>query len=252
MKIKTFLFIGIYPIILLTSFNVRAQSIFPNLSVKDSLNQSHEIHDLLNSDKGYKHVISFFASWCSPCIHDAKKWNECFKEWEQIDSVRLIFLCDTMDDELIKSIQFFSSNGFDYKIYATSFEFALQTLQVTGYPTNFFLNTQGVIVSSTFGVSSCVQIENEFDKMRKLYNLSSTNLTFNSNYSIEICQDKIYISVAREYPHSTIQFYSVSGALLYEKQLKLGRNSIELTKSQAMRILRIQDETFVKTKMIVW
>ena len=73
---------------ILTSFSGQSVKQFPNTKVKTLKGQSVEIHDYFqDSDLT---IVSFWATWCSPCKRELDAIAEVYDEWQEKYNVKLV------------------------------------------------------------------------------------------------------------------------------------------------------------------
>ena len=66
-------------VVFLFIFSVNAQENIPNMTLKTISGKSIESSEVLNS-QGFS-IISFWATWCIPCINELDAINELYDSW---------------------------------------------------------------------------------------------------------------------------------------------------------------------------
>lgn len=96
------------------SFAVFAQDI-PSVNIKDVNGKVVNFKDLISSDKPI--IVSFWATWCVPCINELDAISEVYPDWQDETGVTLIAV--SVDDERtarrIKPLV--NGKAWDYLIY---------------------------------------------------------------------------------------------------------------------------------------
>ena len=65
-----------------------AHAHLPQVELKDLQGKSVNTSKLNNEGKPF--IISFFATWCKPCLRELKAINEVYEDWQEETSVKLI------------------------------------------------------------------------------------------------------------------------------------------------------------------
>ncbi len=81
-----FLFLG---------YGLFAQSSLPNIDIKNLEGKTFKIQDLVKKDKVT--IISFWATWCSPCKKELDAIHENWDEWQKKYNCDLLAV--TIDDQ---------------------------------------------------------------------------------------------------------------------------------------------------------
>lgn len=105
---------SIVAVFLFCTIQANAQKEIPNITVK-KLNGSSISMDEITSEKGVK-IISFWATWCVPCINELDAINDVYEDWIDETNVELIAVAtdDARTKKRIKPL--INGKGWEYKI----------------------------------------------------------------------------------------------------------------------------------------
>lgn len=130
--------------LLAISFSGQAQDVLPSINIKDLRGNSVDASSISNDGKPV--VISFWATWCKPCIRELNTINDMYIDWQDETGVKLVAI--SIDDSRLSSKvrPFVSSQGWEYEIYLDENSDLRRALNVNNIPHTFLLNGQGDIV----------------------------------------------------------------------------------------------------------
>ena len=77
--LSTLLFFLIVPV---------AHAQLPKVELKDLQGKSVNTSELNNEGKPF--IVSFFATWCKPCLRELKAINEVYEDWQEETGVKLV------------------------------------------------------------------------------------------------------------------------------------------------------------------
>lgn len=114
----------------------------------------------INNLKGNVVIVSFFQTWCGPCIQEMSVFEELK---ESTNSSNLTILC--ISDEEAGRIKMLQSR---FSLNNISFAYSPESLSSLGihvYPTTYLLNKKGEVVQSTLEGYDWMQ---EREKIKRL------------------------------------------------------------------------------------
>lgn len=91
-------FICLCAVLLFALGNVYAQKEVPNTTIKSISGESVNMDDITKTD-GVK-ILSFWATWCVPCINELDAISEVYDDWKDETNVELIAI--STDDSRTK------------------------------------------------------------------------------------------------------------------------------------------------------
>ncbi|HVI44204.1 MAG TPA: TlpA disulfide reductase family protein [Chitinophaga sp.] len=132
---------------------VHAQSIqndrLPNVQVKDLNGKLVNVNSFSNNNKPI--VVSFWATWCKPCITELEAIADEYGDWQNSSGVKIIAVSidDARTSAGIKSLV--SSRGWPYEIYNDYNKDLYRALGIANVPYTLVLNGEGKIVERHAG-----------------------------------------------------------------------------------------------------
>lgn len=154
-----------FAFLFLFSFSLNAQSTLPDVSIKTLDGQSVNIQDYANNGK-YT-VLSFWATWCSPCKRELDAISEYYEEWQEDLDMELIAITIDNARNLPKVKPIVETKGWEYTILSDSNEDLKRSLNFQTVPMTFLLNKAGEIVYTHSGYNPGDEFELE-EKIKAL------------------------------------------------------------------------------------
>ena len=116
----------------------------PTANVKDLDGNIVSTADFENDGKPI--VVSFWATWCKPCILELSTILDSYDDWQEETGVKLIAI--SIDDarNAAKVKPFINGRAWPYEVYIDSNQDLKRALQVNNVPATFLLNSKKEIV----------------------------------------------------------------------------------------------------------
>jgi len=132
---------------------------FPSINIKTLDGKSVNTSEY--TSKGKITVVSFWATWCTPCKRELDVINEVYAEWAEKYNLQLLAI--TIDDArgLTKVPAMVQSKGWEFTVLADSKQELQQALNFQTIPQTFLLNEKGEIVYAHNGYNPGDEIELE-------------------------------------------------------------------------------------------
>jgi len=142
-----------------------AASTLPAIDVKTLGGKTVNIKEYVG--KGKITVISFWATWCSPCKKELDAIAEIYPDWQEEYGMELIAV--TIDDarSMAKVPGLVETKGWEYTVLADSKQELMKALNFQTVPQTFLLDAEGNIVYTHTGYNPGDEIELE-DKIAAL------------------------------------------------------------------------------------
>ncbi len=93
-------------------------------------------------------IISFWATWCSPCKRELNTIQDVYEDWQEEFGVHLVAV--SIDDEKTKNSVpvYVNGRGWDYTVLMDPNSDFRRAMGVNNVPHTFLVNKDGVIVYS--------------------------------------------------------------------------------------------------------
>jgi thiol-disulfide isomerase/thioredoxin len=110
------------------------------------MNSNNEIINI-NSFNGKKVFVNLWATWCPPC---RKEMPSIAKLYQSIDTSKAVFIMVSLDDNFDKARNYVKTQKLNLPIYYPV-ENLPALFNVSGIPTTFIFNEQGLLVQRVDG-----------------------------------------------------------------------------------------------------
>jgi thiol-disulfide isomerase/thioredoxin len=132
---------------LLISISINAQNI-PDAVVTDMNGNKVNFKELVSSDKPV--IVSFWATWCVPCINELDAISEVYPDWQEETGVKLIAVSRD-DDRTARRIKpLVNGKAWDYEVYRDVNDDLKRALNIASIPYMIIIKN-GKIVATRSG-----------------------------------------------------------------------------------------------------
>lgn len=116
----------------------------PNVKVK-GLDGAVINTDMITND-GKPIILSFWATWCKPCINELTIINEVYADWQKETGVKIVLI--SIDDarSVASVAPFLNGKGWEYEAYLDSNGDFKRAMNVNMVPHTFLLNGNREVV----------------------------------------------------------------------------------------------------------
>lgn len=96
---------------------------------------------------GHPIIVSFWATWCKPCMRELNTIKEVYPDWQEETGVKLVAISidDSRSSSKVKPVV--DGNGWEYEVYLDPNQDMKRAMNVVNVPHTFLLNGKGEIVS---------------------------------------------------------------------------------------------------------
>ena len=144
-----------------------SQKVLPSVEIKSLDNSNFNTSQFENN--GNPIIISFWATWCKPCILELETINEVYEDWQEETGVKLIAIStdniQKINDVKVKK----DSDGWEYEVYIDSNRELARAMGVRPIPHTFLLDENKNIVWEHVGYALGDE-EDLFDQVKKITN----------------------------------------------------------------------------------
>lgn len=150
-------------ITVICSFSAVAQ--FPSVQLKNLDGEPVDAATLSNDGKPY--VVSFFATWCKPCLRELKAIAEVYPDWQEETGMKLIAISIDEAQNVGKVRPLVDALGWDYEVLLDTNSELKSALGIQSVPHLFIIDGNGKIVENRSGYTEGSE-EHIIEKIREL------------------------------------------------------------------------------------
>ena len=143
-SMKKILLIGILAI---ASITINAQ--LPNVKLQDINGNTVQTGEISND--GNPIIISFWATWCKPCIRELKAIHEVYPDWQDETGVKMIIVSIDQAQDANRVKPMVDGFGWEYEVLLDPNGDFKRAMNVQNVPHVFVLDGKGKIVYNHTG-----------------------------------------------------------------------------------------------------
>ena len=137
--------------LLLVCSALSAWAVLPEVTLRDI--DGHEVQVATLAQTGKPVIISFFATWCKPCMRELKAVAELYPEWREETGAQMYIVSVDQAQDSHKVKPLVKGNNWEYKVLLDPNGTFKRAMNVQSIPHLFILNSKGEIVYNHVGYS---------------------------------------------------------------------------------------------------
>lgn len=141
---KRFLFVILS---LVVAFAAKAQ--LPQVELKDLQGNLVNTSELNNEGKPF--ILSFFATWCKPCLRELKAIHEVYVDWQEETGVKLVAVSIDEGQNADRVKPLVDGLGFEYEVLLDPNGDFKRAMNVNMIPHVFIIDGNGQVVYNHTG-----------------------------------------------------------------------------------------------------
>lgn len=128
----------------LNTFAQKDVQTMPSMMLKDMNGKAINMSDY--SKSGKITIISFWATWCSPCKKELNNINEVYDDWKNKYDLVLVAVCTDNARNVQKVKPYVDGQGWEYDIIMDVNQDFQRALNIVQIPHTFLLDKNGKVV----------------------------------------------------------------------------------------------------------
>ena len=137
----------------------------PSVQLKDLDGKVVDTATLSNDGKPF--VISFFATWCKPCLRELKAINELYPDWQDETGMKLIAISIDEGQNVSRVKPLVDGLGFEYEVLLDQNQDLKRALGIQDIPYLIIVDGNGNIVETRNGYTEGSE-QHIIEKIRQL------------------------------------------------------------------------------------
>ena len=125
------------------------QAVLPDVTLRDMDGNEVNVASLAQQSKPV--ILSFFATWCKPCMRELKAINDLYPDWQDETGVEMYIVSTDQGQDVQKVKPLVNGNGWEFNVLLDPNGELKRALNVINIPHLFVLNSKGDIVYTHTG-----------------------------------------------------------------------------------------------------
>lgn len=116
----------------------------PSIDIKKLDGKAFNTRDISNNGKPI--ILSFWATWCKPCLRELNTIHELYPDWQEETGVKLIAVSIDDSRSSARVLPMVNGSNWDYEILLDANSDFKRSMGVNNIPHTFLINGNGEIV----------------------------------------------------------------------------------------------------------
>ena len=149
------------------SASLSASAQFPSVTLTDI--DGNTVNTATLSNDGKPFVISFFATWCKPCLRELKAISELYPDWQDETGMKLIAVSIDESQNADKVKPLVAAEGWEYEVLLDPNSEFMRGMGAQMVPHLFIIDGDGNVAESHSGYTDGSEA-GIIEKIRSLIN----------------------------------------------------------------------------------
>lgn len=137
----------VYIIVLFCALTFSAQAQIPQVKLKDISGKTVDIGQISCNQKPI--ILSFFATWCKPCLRELNAINEVYEEWQEETGVQFIAISIDEGSDSLKVKPLARTQGWSFSVWLDSNKELMRAFNVSMVPTILIIHNDNIVYRHT-------------------------------------------------------------------------------------------------------
>lgn len=124
-------------------------AVLPEVTLRDINGKEVNVANLAKTGKPV--IISFFATWCKPCMRELKAIDELYADWQDETGVTMYIVSTDQGQDVHKVAPLVNGNGWEYKVLLDPNGTLKRAMNVQNIPHLFVIDSKGKTVYTHVG-----------------------------------------------------------------------------------------------------